>query len=259
VIQLDMNQVESISQVKSFVEQFDEKLSLIKPGDIQSLIRLSDWCEKRSLLAQSESLREKAIALNPNHLGARVRLGYQLFQGKWTKRNLQFSALTKPAVQNEPMPVIEETIEETIESTQVEIAVGRPIEFDYSVPAFFKNSMRPYFYYGVPVPYLRGLSEYVSCPESSFFVLEGCSPGANAEFPLNVNATPWSVDVPQPKNNQGLKINPLKAKGKAIPKISKPFPIKKNPTQFKKNSAAEKSDSRLSDAGVSLKRSRKTP
>ncbi|MFH1227161.1 MAG: DUF1570 domain-containing protein [Planctomycetota bacterium] len=62
---------------------YEEKLSQLKPGDIDGNFKLGLWCLQNKLTEQANSQFEKVLSLNPDHAGAREKLGYVKADGQW--------------------------------------------------------------------------------------------------------------------------------------------------------------------------------
>ncbi|MFH0888633.1 MAG: hypothetical protein V1871_05430 [Planctomycetota bacterium] len=77
----------SLVEAKSKEEVYQEKLAQVKEGDLRGYFDLGLWCQQNKLDAQAKEMFEKIIALNPDHFGARDKLGYVKYKNQWIKKD----------------------------------------------------------------------------------------------------------------------------------------------------------------------------
>lgn len=65
---------------------YEEQLAKLKDDDINGLYELGVWCESKKLQAEAQSVFEKVLTLDPEHFGAREKLGYIKYKAKWIKK-----------------------------------------------------------------------------------------------------------------------------------------------------------------------------
>jgi hypothetical protein len=75
--------IERIERNKTPKDVLEDKVKALAKGDAQGRYELGLWAKKARLDAEARALFEEAIALEPNHQGARGELGYTLRQGQW--------------------------------------------------------------------------------------------------------------------------------------------------------------------------------
>ena len=76
----------SLAEAKSKEQVYQEKLAQVKEGDVRGYFDLGLWCQQNKLDAQAKEMFEKVIALNPEHFGAREKLGYIKYKNQWIKK-----------------------------------------------------------------------------------------------------------------------------------------------------------------------------
>jgi len=65
------------------LDVYREMAAKVKEDDADGRYALGLWCQDQKLFREGRGEFEKAIALDPNHKGARARLGYVQRDGKW--------------------------------------------------------------------------------------------------------------------------------------------------------------------------------
>jgi len=75
-----------VARIEAKATPFDvyrEMAAKVKADDADGRYALGLWCQDHKLYREARAEFEKTIALDPNHKGARARLGYVLREGKW--------------------------------------------------------------------------------------------------------------------------------------------------------------------------------
>jgi hypothetical protein len=80
---LSADSVERIEAAESDVQRFEARYEKLKPGDIQGLMELADFCRDHEMRAREQQMLEKVIELAPDHKDARARLGYVHTDNGW--------------------------------------------------------------------------------------------------------------------------------------------------------------------------------
>ncbi len=75
--------IERIEKKESPLEQYAQRAAAIKEPDAEAHYQLGVWAAMGGLRLQAQDEFRKAIALSPNHLGARQALGYRYDNGRW--------------------------------------------------------------------------------------------------------------------------------------------------------------------------------
>jgi len=78
-------QIVRIEKKKSPTEEFEEKLRAVPKDDAEAFYKLGLWCLSKKLSGNATAMFEKAIAINPDHEGARRKLGYTRKGNRWVK------------------------------------------------------------------------------------------------------------------------------------------------------------------------------
>ena len=74
-----------IEQKTSPQEEYKQRLAKIAPNDADAFFELAAWCAERKLATEARECLAKTIQINPNHQGARLKLGHVMREGKWVK------------------------------------------------------------------------------------------------------------------------------------------------------------------------------
>lgn len=82
-VTLKVADVARIEARTSPLDVYRQMAAKVKGDDADGHYALGLWCQDQKLFGQARQEFEKAIALDPNHKGARARLGYVLRDGKW--------------------------------------------------------------------------------------------------------------------------------------------------------------------------------
>jgi len=72
----------ALAQSKS-EEAYRKKAAALRDDDVKGHYRLGLWCERKGWKARARLHLEKVIALDPDHAGARRKLGYIKVRGRW--------------------------------------------------------------------------------------------------------------------------------------------------------------------------------
>jgi tetratricopeptide (TPR) repeat protein len=81
---------------KTNEEIYQEKSARLKPDNAEEHYQLGLWCLKNKLADEAQAEFNKAIELNPNHDGARKRLGHTKYKDEWlTPSEMKAQGLAK--------------------------------------------------------------------------------------------------------------------------------------------------------------------
>jgi tetratricopeptide (TPR) repeat protein len=81
--QLSKERIESIERGPSFNEEFERRWKSLNERDVDGFFELGIWAEDRGRRTEAEKCYKRVIALNPDHEGARERLGHKKYKDKW--------------------------------------------------------------------------------------------------------------------------------------------------------------------------------
>ncbi len=84
-VRVAKNNVLRIDSERVFQEEFGKRLAQIGADDAEGHFQLGQWAAKQNRRKAAREQYEKAIAIDPNHAGARKALGYVLYQDKWRR------------------------------------------------------------------------------------------------------------------------------------------------------------------------------
>ncbi len=100
VVQMDMgsvtvsrSEIVKIVRERSPLEEFAVRRRSLREGDAEGHYRLGLWARESELHTKAREAFEKAIALDPDHEGARRQLGYRKHQGRWFTEVEHWTAL----------------------------------------------------------------------------------------------------------------------------------------------------------------------
>ncbi len=85
-VTLRLRDVATIERKPSAFQIYRDMLAKLSDDDADGHYSLGLWCQEHRLFRQAREQFEKTIAINPNHKGARERLGYVLLDGKWVTK-----------------------------------------------------------------------------------------------------------------------------------------------------------------------------
>ena len=95
-VTISMEEVESAFTDEELQKKCEERFASAKTAD--DFYKLGEWCESVGLGERAKSADTKAIELNPDHEGARLKLGYIKHEGKWLSQeeyNIKVKGLVK--------------------------------------------------------------------------------------------------------------------------------------------------------------------
>lgn len=92
-VTLDRAQVLKVVKERSPIEEHAERFRAIRPGDAEAWFRLGAWARENDLPTKAREAFEKAVAVDPDHAGARRQLGYRRHQGRWMTEEEHMAAL----------------------------------------------------------------------------------------------------------------------------------------------------------------------
>ncbi len=77
------NEIARIERDLNVEEEFKRRWKALGEGDANGFYELGKWAREKRLLEQAESAFKKAIAIDPEHAGAREALGHRKHEGRW--------------------------------------------------------------------------------------------------------------------------------------------------------------------------------
>jgi zinc protease len=80
-VTISMDEIESVLTDEELQKKCEERFAGAKTAD--DFYKLGEWCESVGLLERAKTAYGKAIELDPNNEGARLKLGYKKHEGKW--------------------------------------------------------------------------------------------------------------------------------------------------------------------------------
>jgi hypothetical protein len=75
--------IERIDPGKTSLQEYEERSKHLAANDAAGHYQLGEFCITRGLKQQATAQFQATVAIDPNHAGARSRLGFYLFKGKW--------------------------------------------------------------------------------------------------------------------------------------------------------------------------------
>lgn len=69
-------------QTDGTLKEYEQRRSRLR-NDMESHLAIARWCAQHGLLPQARSHLESVLLSDPDHVGARAALGYQLVEGEW--------------------------------------------------------------------------------------------------------------------------------------------------------------------------------
>ena len=82
-VTLRRDEIDRIEKKETILDVYEAKRAALPAGDPQARYELGLWCELSGLEGRAKSHHEEAIALDPDHAGARRELGQVLRDGRW--------------------------------------------------------------------------------------------------------------------------------------------------------------------------------
>ncbi len=76
-------QVDRVEKAISVAEVVDQALASLEPTDVERRFELAEWCREKREHTLAQRLYRQVLSLDPDHGGARQRLGYQRQDGVW--------------------------------------------------------------------------------------------------------------------------------------------------------------------------------
>lgn len=80
---------------RSPLQELEERERAIDGNDAEALYRLGVWAKQKELATRAAELFRRAVAVDPDHAGARGELGYRRHEGKWLTEDEVQAALGK--------------------------------------------------------------------------------------------------------------------------------------------------------------------
>ena len=77
------SQVKKIVAGESFMDVYERKLEKLSVDDAEAIFEFGRWLAKNSWKTRASRAYEEVVELDPDHKGARLALGYKLYEGEW--------------------------------------------------------------------------------------------------------------------------------------------------------------------------------
>jgi len=91
-IAIPSDTIARIEKKESLLDQYQQRAAAIKVPDPEAHYQLGVWAYMGGLKLHAQDEFRKAIALNPNHIGARQALGYRYEGGRWVTEDEEMQA-----------------------------------------------------------------------------------------------------------------------------------------------------------------------
>lgn len=121
-MRISADAIDRIEQKPSALDAYQKRLKNLDADDADAQYQLGLWARARGLKRRAEDHFEKAIAINPDHEGARKALGYRLVNGKWLSEDEEMRA--RGLVQYDDQWMTPEAAAK-LKALQAELAVAR--------------------------------------------------------------------------------------------------------------------------------------
>ncbi len=72
-----------IEKGESIFDQYESRRKALAKDDADGHFALGEWCETNNLKKEAKKEFEAAVAANPEHAGARTKLGFVRYEGEW--------------------------------------------------------------------------------------------------------------------------------------------------------------------------------
>jgi len=77
------SQVEKVVAGESFMDIYERKLDKIPVDDAEAIFEFGRWLAANNWNTRANRAYEEVLELDPDHKGARLALGYKLYEGEW--------------------------------------------------------------------------------------------------------------------------------------------------------------------------------
>ena len=77
------SQVKKIVAGESFMDVYERKLEKLSVDDAEAIFEFGRWLAKNNWKTRASRAYEEVLELDPDHKGARLALGYKLYEGEW--------------------------------------------------------------------------------------------------------------------------------------------------------------------------------
>lgn len=77
------DKVARVEKAVSVSEIVDQALATLRPGEVEKLFELAEWCREKREHTLAQRLYRQVLAHDPDHDGARLQLGYERQDGAW--------------------------------------------------------------------------------------------------------------------------------------------------------------------------------
>jgi hypothetical protein len=81
------DQIKSIILGMTALDQYNQKIFLLDPKDVDARYDLAMWCKENGLYTQFKKELEMVLIISPDHEKARQALGYERHQGRWVTQD----------------------------------------------------------------------------------------------------------------------------------------------------------------------------
>jgi hypothetical protein len=82
-IAVPADSVVKIEKAESALARFEADYAVLRPGDVKARMALADFCRSKDMKQSERRMLLEVVAIEPEHAGARARLGYVKGEGGW--------------------------------------------------------------------------------------------------------------------------------------------------------------------------------
>jgi hypothetical protein len=97
------DQVREVVRTKTVYGEYLEKRKAVDEDDAEARYRLGLWCEEHELREEAEKEFEAAVEADPDHPGARRKLGFVRFEEEWVTERRRWQLLEEIGEENREM------------------------------------------------------------------------------------------------------------------------------------------------------------
>jgi hypothetical protein len=142
---LKRDEIESIVKGPTIVDEYKKRAAKLKADDADGHFKLALWCNENKLPKEYREELAKTIEIDPDHAGARARLGQVKHEGKWVdkkyledeKKNPWKKEIRKKMEVKKDLVFSLATIDEV--AAELQEILGVPVAVDSKVVKDFKK------------------------------------------------------------------------------------------------------------------------
>ncbi|MFW6107111.1 MAG: hypothetical protein ACOC8A_00325 [bacterium] len=103
-VRISKDAIERIEPKTSVLEEYQQRAKQVQADDADAHYRLGLWARQQGLKAEAEAHLKTAVAIDPDHAGARRALGYRKVDGQWMTEEEEMRARGLVQFDGEWMP-----------------------------------------------------------------------------------------------------------------------------------------------------------